>query len=207
MKVSVLGLALLLAPLASAQTEALPPGDDEAHWAAVEQQREREIGLLQGKKITQIDIVGLNEEQRKNAEIFLQLGRIKGETIGGGGVNAEYAQYLLEQGPTQIGQSQQPFGYYNSRVHYELLPGKNGELTVRYRGELGPPVRLQNVQVAVAGAAEGETLGSGSEGTGKQLIVRVPPRTAPDRGGVVHVRIRKGQQHNFSAATGDRLPE
>lgn len=156
MKVSVLGLVLLLAPLASAQTEALPPGDDEAHWAAVEQQREREIGLLQGKKITQIDIVGLNEEQRKNAEIFLQLGRIKGETIGGGGVNAEYAQYLLEQGPTQIGQSQQPFGYYNSRVHYELLPGKNGELTVRYRVELGPPVRLQNVQVAVAGAAEGD---------------------------------------------------
>ena len=37
----------------------------------------------------------------------------------------------------------------------------------------------------LAGAAEGETLGSGSEGTGKQLIVRVPPRTAPARGGVL----------------------
>ena len=59
----------------------------------------------------------------------------------------------------------------------------------------------------LAGAAEGETLGSGSEGTGKQLIVRVPPRTAPARGGVLHVRIREGQQHNFSAATGTRLPE
>ena len=59
----------------------------------------------------------------------------------------------------------------------------------------------------LAGAAEGETLGSGSEGIGKQLIVRVPPRTAPARGGVLHVRIREGQQHNFSAATGVRLPE
>ena len=59
----------------------------------------------------------------------------------------------------------------------------------------------------LAGAAEGETMGSGSEGTGKQLIVRVPPRTAPARGGVLHVRIREGQQHNFSAATGVRLPE
>ena len=59
----------------------------------------------------------------------------------------------------------------------------------------------------LAGAAEGETLGSGSEGTGKQLLVRVPPRTAPARGGVLHVRIREGQQHNFSAATGVRLPE
>ena len=52
-----------------------------------------------------------------------------------------------------------------------------------------------------------EALGSGAEGTGKQLIVRVPPRTAPARGGVLHVRIREGQQHNFSAATGVRLPE
>ena len=59
----------------------------------------------------------------------------------------------------------------------------------------------------LAGAAEGETLGSGSEGTGKQLIVRVPPRTAPARGGVLYVRIREGQQHNFSASTGVRLPE
>ena len=59
----------------------------------------------------------------------------------------------------------------------------------------------------LAGAKEDESLGSGAEGTGKQLIVRVPPRTAPDRGGVVHVRIREGQQHNFSASTGERLPE
>ena len=59
----------------------------------------------------------------------------------------------------------------------------------------------------LAGAAEGEALGSGAEGTGKQLIVRVPPRTAPGRGGVLYVRIREGQQHNFSASTGVRLPE
>ncbi|WP_026459915.1 ABC transporter ATP-binding protein [Schaalia suimastitidis] len=57
----------------------------------------------------------------------------------------------------------------------------------------------------LAGATQG--LGSGAEGTAKQLIVRVPPRTAPARGGVIHARIREGQQHNFSAATGNRLPE
>ena len=59
----------------------------------------------------------------------------------------------------------------------------------------------------LVGDENGEGLGSGAEGTSKQLIVRVPPRTAPGRGGVVHVRIREGQQHNFSAATGVRLPE
>ena len=59
----------------------------------------------------------------------------------------------------------------------------------------------------LVGDENGEGLGSGAEGTAKQLIVRVPPRTAPARGGVLHVRIREGQQHNFSAATGVRLPE
>lgn len=59
----------------------------------------------------------------------------------------------------------------------------------------------------LAGAGTGHGLGSGAEGKGEQLIVRVPPRTAPARGGVVHTRIIPGQQHNFSASTGVRLPE
>lgn len=59
----------------------------------------------------------------------------------------------------------------------------------------------------LVGDEKGEGLGSGAEGTSKQLIVRVPPRTAPGRGGVLYVRIREGQQHNFSASTGVRLPE
>ena len=58
----------------------------------------------------------------------------------------------------------------------------------------------------LVGDEKGEGLGSGAEGTSKQLIVRVPPRTAPGRGGVLYVRIREGQQHNFSASTGVRLP-
>ena len=59
----------------------------------------------------------------------------------------------------------------------------------------------------LAGADSGHGLGSGNEGKGEQLIVRVPPRTAPKPGGVIHTRIKEGQQHNFSASTGDRLPE
>ena len=59
----------------------------------------------------------------------------------------------------------------------------------------------------LAGADSGHGLGSGSAGKGDQLIVRVPPRTAPKPGGVIHTRIKEGQQHNFSASTGERLPE
>lgn len=59
----------------------------------------------------------------------------------------------------------------------------------------------------LAGADSGHGLGSGGEGKREQLIVRVPPRTAPKPGGVIHTRIKEGQQHNFSASTGERLPE
>ena len=59
----------------------------------------------------------------------------------------------------------------------------------------------------LAGASTGHGLGSGSEVKGEQLIVRVPPRTAPKPGGVIHTRIKAAQQHNFSASTGERLPE
>lgn len=40
-----------------------------------------------------------------------------------------------------------------------------------------------------------------------QVTVRVPPRTAPPAGSIMPVRIRPGGQHNFSAATQNRLPE
>ena len=47
-------------------------------------------------------------------------------------------------------------------------------------------------------------LGSGEDSS--QIIVRVPPRTAPEPGETVYVRIRPGQEHIFSASTGKRLP-
>lgn len=53
-------------------------------------------------------------------------------------------------------------------------------------------------------------LSSGLDGTendgGNQIVVRAAPNTAPAPGSVVHVRIKEGGQHNFSAGTGQRLP-
>ncbi|MDO5700450.1 MAG: sn-glycerol-3-phosphate ABC transporter ATP-binding protein UgpC [Bowdeniella nasicola] len=46
-------------------------------------------------------------------------------------------------------------------------------------------------------------LGSGEDSD--QVIVRVPPHSAPDKGSVVWVKIREGEQHNFSVSTGERL--
>ena len=66
----------------------------------------------------------------------------------------------------------------------------------------------------LAGVEGGHGLGSGTdenpdenkEDKSDQLIVRVPPRTAPKAGSVIHARVIPAQQHNFSAATGERLP-
>lgn len=46
---------------------------------------------------------------------------------------------------------------------------------------------------------------SGTTGD-SQVIVRVDPRTVPTTGSTIYVRIRPGEQHNFSYATGLRLP-
>ena len=106
-----------------------------------------------------------------------------------------------------------------------IVPEDNGKITIGFRPEgLEPvsadteghiPVQVDFVEELgsdafiyghLAGAAEGDTLGSGAEGRGQQMIVRVPPRTAPERGSVVYVQIAPGQQHSFSASSGKRLP-
>lgn len=104
-----------------------------------------------------------------------------------------------------------------------MSPEDDGKITIGFRPEAlelvssadegSIPVRVELVEElgsdayiygTLAGEDHAETLGSGRESN--QLIVRVPPRTAPEPGGVVNVRIRPDQQHNFSASTGIRLP-
>jgi multiple sugar transport system ATP-binding protein len=50
-----------------------------------------------------------------------------------------------------------------------------------------------------------EHLGSGEDSD--QVIVRIDPRDVPAKGETIHVRIREGEQHVFSSATGERLPQ
>ena len=105
-----------------------------------------------------------------------------------------------------------------------LKPEDNDKVVIGFRpesldvvtasDELSIPVRLSFVEELGSDAyIYGELVGSeGSEaklGSGEdssQIIVRVPPRTAPEPGETVYVRIRPGQEHIFSASTGKRLP-
>jgi len=107
-----------------------------------------------------------------------------------------------------------------------LAPEDKGQVTIGFRPEsleVVPATAEGTIPVEVdfveelgsdayvyghlAGATEGHGLGSGAEGTNEQMIVRVPPRTAPDAGSVLHVQVKPGEQHNFSVASGLRLPE
>ena len=105
-----------------------------------------------------------------------------------------------------------------------IAPEDGGKVTIGFRPESlevvsakdehSIPVRLSFVEELGSDAyiygelvgAEGseEKLGSGEDSS--QIIVRVPPRTAPEPGETVYVRIKPGEEHIFSASTGKRLP-
>ena len=105
-----------------------------------------------------------------------------------------------------------------------IKPEDGGKVTIGFRPESlevvsaedehSIPVRLSFVEELGSDAyiygelvgAEGseEKLGSGEDSS--QIIVRVPPRTAPEPGETVYVRIKPGEEHIFSASTGERLP-
>ncbi|MCQ9370103.1 sn-glycerol-3-phosphate ABC transporter ATP-binding protein UgpC [Corynebacterium sp. 35RC1] len=116
-----------------------------------------------------------------------------------------------------------------SRATIEALtPADNGQIVIGFRPEALEvvsehepdtiPVRLTLVEELGSDAFMYGTLEGGGElssGTDAnpddtptgQIIVRTAPHSAPPIGSVVHVRIRPGAQHNFSKATGARLPE
>ena len=105
-----------------------------------------------------------------------------------------------------------------------IKPEDGGKVTIGFRpeslevvsasAEHSIPVRLSFVEELgsdayiygeLVGAEDSEEkLGSGEDSS--QIIVRVPPRTAPEPGETVYVRIKPGEEHIFSASTGERLP-
>ena len=105
-----------------------------------------------------------------------------------------------------------------------VAPEDGGKVTIGFRPESlevvsakdehSIPVRLSFVEELgsdayiygeLVGAEDSEEkLGSGEDSS--QVIVRVPPRTAPEPGETVYVRIKPGEEHIFSASTGKRLP-
>lgn len=130
-------------------------------------------------------------------------------------------KFKVENGVAKLGPASVPL----SKATLDAMTAEDGGMiTIGFRpeglevvepGENTIPIEVDFVEELGSDAFiyghlagdSGEALGSTTDGKPAQLIVRVPPRTAPGRGGVVHTRILPGQQHNFSASTGMRLPE
>ncbi|MDR1825042.1 MAG: sn-glycerol-3-phosphate ABC transporter ATP-binding protein UgpC [Bifidobacteriaceae bacterium] len=118
----------------------------------------------------------------------------------------------------QIGEALVPL---SREVLAAITPADEGKLIVGFRPENldiaaaetpgAIPVEIDIVEELGSDAyAYGSLKGTDPETTtlqGGQLIARVDPRSVPRKGETVYVTIRKGEQHNFSVATGDRLPE
>lgn len=179
------------------QTEALTMGD--------------RIAVLNNGLLQQ---VGTPQEMYEHPANDFVAGFIGSPAMNLGSFTVDGANAIL--GPARVPLSQATLD--------ALTPADGGKITIGFRPEglevvseteeNTIPIEVEFVEELgsdayvygrLAGSTEG--LGSTDEGSAKQIIVRVPPRTAPARGGVIHARIRPGQQHNFSAATGMRLPE
>jgi multiple sugar transport system ATP-binding protein len=127
-------------------------------------------------------------------------------------------QFPVKGDAVQIGDALVPL---SREVIAAITPEDEGKLTVGFRPEnLEPatqdtpgaiPVEIDIVEELGSDAyAYGSLKGSDPETTtlqGGSLIARVNPREVPRKGDVIYLAIRKGEQHNFSASTGERLPE
>ncbi|MHB1064367.1 MAG: ABC transporter ATP-binding protein [Georgenia sp.] len=130
--------------------------------------------------------------------------------------------FKVHDGEAVLGEARVPL----SRTTLDALtPADNGKVIVGFRPESldrAPESEPNTIPITVnlveelgsdafvygelAGSRElNEHLGSGDDSD--QVIVRVDPRDVPAKGAVVHARIRAGEQHVFSSATGNRLPQ
>lgn len=102
-----------------------------------------------------------------------------------------------------------------------ITPEDDGKIVIGFRPEglrvAGPdakyaiPVTVELVEELgsdsyvyghLAGTGDGGVVDTGAQ----QVVVRVPPNSAPPAGSILRVEVIPGQEHAFSASTGERLP-
>lgn len=130
---------------------------------------------------------------------------------------------LDENGMAKLGEARVPV---SAAARAALTPEDNNKLVIGFRPEgleIVPageehqgaiPVKLDFVEELGSDSyLYGHLVGGGDLSSGDednpsdQIVIRALPNVAPERGSVLHVRIKDGAQHNFSSATGLRLPE
>jgi multiple sugar transport system ATP-binding protein len=128
--------------------------------------------------------------------------------------------FQVVEGAAQLGQTRIPL---ERAIVQTITPEDKGHITMGFRPESldivtqategAIPVKVVLVEELGSDAfAYGELPAAGAaardihSGAGDaQIIVRVDPRAVPSKGETIWVSIRKGEQHVFSASTGDRI--
>jgi multiple sugar transport system ATP-binding protein len=125
--------------------------------------------------------------------------------------------FPLKGDAVQIGEALVPL---SRELLDAITPEDEGKLTVGFRPENLEPATAETVgafpvevdineELGSDAYAYGTLKGSDPETTtlqGGALVARVDPRSVPHKGSTVYFVIRNGEQHNFSASSGERLP-
>ncbi|TNU76731.1 sn-glycerol-3-phosphate ABC transporter ATP-binding protein UgpC [Miniimonas arenae] len=130
-------------------------------------------------------------------------------------------EFNIQDGHAQLGRAIIPL---SRETLAAVTDADNGKIQVGFRPESldlssegsggAFPVEVNLVEELGSDAFVYGQLAAGTEGAAhissgageSQIIVRVDPRQVPEKGSHVWVSIRAGEQHNFSASTGERLP-
>ncbi|WP_029068227.1 ABC transporter ATP-binding protein [Jonesia quinghaiensis] len=118
--------------------------------------------------------------------------------------------YKIDNGVAQIGETRLPI---TRDAVAGLTDADNGQITIGFRPEsldivsaAEPAALAVQVNIVEELGSDAYVYGTLKTGEGEQdVIVRVNPRSAPDKGEFINVAIKPGHEHVFSPSTGARL--
>jgi len=96
---------------------------------------------------------GVEGEVRKNVESVLTL---PAGLVENGKVNTFWLERFRKQVPDKVSQAVAPFGYYDAKVSTDLKSVDKGDFELTVTIELGHPVRVEKLRVAVKGPGANE---------------------------------------------------
>jgi translocation and assembly module TamA len=93
-----------------------------------------------------VEIVGVDEEIRRNVLVFLSLERYRERDD----LTRQTLERLIERADREVKAALRPFGYYEPRVRASFRE-RNGDVAARIEIEPGPPIVVESADVSVSG--------------------------------------------------------
>lgn len=101
-----------------------------------------------------VEIRGVDDDVRANVLVYLSFERYKKTTD----LSADTIERLHDRVEREVQSALRPFGYYEPKVHSELLNEGKGDWRVNVDIEPGPPVLMDFIDVKVHGMGERDAL-------------------------------------------------